>query len=301
MSDLDPVYTTQPSDSLAPLYQQIRRSIRDGIVAGRHVAGERLPSETELAQTFATTRTTVRQALSQLVFEGLIVQQSGRGSFVSDRPLIHSAIDSRNCLTFEEQVALTGRTVTYGACTFAQVMAPPDAASRLHIAPGSEVFRMERVRIIDERPVCLELRYLPHEIGLQVTGAMLARSAAHRFVSDILGIPVPTIVVSITAETASAEIAAKLDIAPGSALLVRINTHHDQDGAPVLCGRSIFPGDICTDYVLGQPLPASGSQPGAATSASLSAAISSTPSSTPGTASGSGMGRPPKARHAGSH
>jgi len=297
MSDLDPVYTTQSSHLLAPLYQQIRRSIRDGIVAGRYLAGERLPSETELAQTFATTRTTVRQALSQLVFEGLIVQQSGRGSFVSDRPLIHSTIDSRNCLTFEEQVALTGRTVTYGTCTFAQVMAPPDAASRLRIAPGSEVFCMERVRIIDERPVCLELRYLPHEIGLQVTGAMLARLAAHRFVSDILGRPVPTIVVSISAETASAEIAAKLDIAPGSALLVRINTHHDQDGAPVLCGRSIFPGDICTDYVLGQPLPASGSLPSAATSASLSAAISSSP----GTASGSGMGRPPKARHAGSH
>jgi GntR family transcriptional regulator len=293
-----------------PLYQQIRRSIRDGIVAGRYLAGERLPSETELAQSFATTRTTVRQALSQLVFEGLIVQHSGRGSFVSDRPLIRSAIDSRNCLTFEEQVALTGRTVTYGTCTFAQVTAPPDAASRLRIAPGSEVFRMERVRIIDQRPVCLELRYLPHEIGLAVTGAMLARSAAHRFVSDILGIPVPTIVVSITAETASAEIAAKLDVAPGSALLVRINTHHDQDGAPVLCGRSIFPGDVCTDYVLGQPLPAAGTLPGTAASAGISAAMGLTAGATAGSTAGSILspaasaprtGRAPKARRAGSH
>lgn len=257
MSTKPPAPSSETASAPIPLYQQIRSSIRDGIIAGRQGAGERLPSETELAQTFATTRTTVRQALSQLVFEGLIVQHSGRGSFVSDRPAIHSAIDSRNCLTFEEQMALTGRTVTYGACTFAQVTAPLDAARRLGVVPGSEVFRMERVRLIEQRPVCLELRYLPHEIGLQVTGAMLSRLPAHRFVSQIVGIPVPTIVVSISAETASADIAAKLDVAPGSALIVRVNTHHDQDGAPVLCGRSIFPGDICTDYILGQPLPSS--------------------------------------------
>ncbi len=253
---------TEPAASLTPLYQQIRRSIRDGIIAGTHVAGDRLPSESELAQAFGTTRMTVRQALSQLIFEGLIVQHSGRGSFVSDKPAIHSTIDSRHCLTFEEQVALTGRTVSYGSCSFAQFAAPPDVAARLHIEPGTEVFRMERLRIIEGRPVCLELRYLPREIGLQVTGEMLARLPVHRFVSAIIGERVPTIVVAITGEVASAEIAEKLGVPPGSALIVRVNTHHAQDGAPVMCGRSIFPGDVCTDYVLGEPLPVFGANPG---------------------------------------
>jgi len=249
------------TDTVPPLYQQIRRSIRDGIVAGTHIAGDRLPSESELAKAFGTTRTTVRQALSKLVFEGLIVRHSGRGSFVSDHPVIHSAIDSRECLTFEEQVALTGRTVSYGSCSFAQVAPPPDVASRLRVAAGSEVFRMERLRIIEKRPVCLELRYLPREIGLKVTGAMLAQQPAHRFVSDIVGRPMPTIVVSITAENASEEIAAKLEVPVGSALIVRANSHHADDGTLVMCGRSIFAGDVCTDYVLGQQLPGAGAPP----------------------------------------
>jgi GntR family transcriptional regulator len=253
---------TKPGDPITPLYQQIRHSVRNSIIAGTHCAGDRLPSESDLAQTFGTTRTTVRLALSQLVFEGLIVRHNGRGSFVSDKPVIRSAIDSRHCLTFEEQVALTGRTVTYGSCTFAQIVASPDVARRLRIAGGSEVFRMERLRIIDGRPVCLELRYLPREIGLQVTGEMLAQLPVHRFVADIIGARVPTIVVSITAEIASAEVAVKLGVPPGSALIVRANTHHAQDGEPVLCGRSIFPGDVCTDYVLGQSLPASRPAPG---------------------------------------
>lgn len=255
MSTRQPARLTEPTDPIAPLYQQIRDSIRSGIVAGTHGAGDRLPSESDLAESFGTTRTTVRLALSQLVFEGLIVRHNGRGSFVTDKKVIRSAINSRHALTFEEQVALTGRVVTYGSCTFAQITAPPEIAKRLRIPPGSEVFRMERLRIIDRRPVCLELRYLPREIGLQVTGEMLAQMPVHRFVADILGARVPTIVVSITAEIASDEVAAKLGVTEGSAVIVRANTHHGQDGAPVLCGRSIFPGDVCTDYVLGQPLP----------------------------------------------
>jgi GntR family transcriptional regulator len=184
----------------------------------------------------------------------VIVRQNGRGSFVSEAP-IRSTIDSRHCLTFEEQVVLTGRTVTYGSCSFALTAAPRDVTERLRIAPGSDVFRLERVRLIGGRPVCLELRHLPREIGLRVTGEMLASQPVHHFVGDIIGERVPTIAVSITAELADAHVAAMLAVAPGVALIVRTNTHHASAGAPVMCGRSIFPGDVRTDYVLGQPLP----------------------------------------------
>lgn len=241
-------------DAPAPLYRQIRDRIRHGIAAGTHVAGDRLPSETELAHSFGTTRTTVRHALSELVFEGLVVRFNGRGSFVSEKPVIRSAIDSRRCLTFEEQVALSGRRVTYGACSLSQARAPREVAAKLRLAAGSDVFRMERLRMIDGEPVGLEDRFLRPEVGLHVTGRMLATMSAHRFASQILQVPIPTIAVSITAEIASPELAARLDVEPGSALIVRENTHHLEDGSPVLSGRSTFRGDVRTDYVLGKPL-----------------------------------------------
>jgi GntR family transcriptional regulator len=243
------------ADPAAPLYVQIQRRIRNGIAAGAHGAGDKLPSESELASEFRTTRTTVRHALSQLVFEGLIVRHVGRGSFVSDRAVIRSPIDSRRCLTFEEQVALLGLTVTYRSFTFEMIAAPRPVAARLRIDPAAEIFRLERLRIIDQRPVCVELRYLPREIGRQVTGEMLAQLPAHKFVSEILGERIPTIVVSITAEIARGRVAELLEVPEGTALVIRDNTHHDKSGAPVLCGRSSFPGDVCTDYVLGQELP----------------------------------------------
>lgn len=238
-----------------PLYRHIRRSLRESIANGTLGPGDRLPSESELARMFSTTRTTVRQALAQMVFEGVIVRHNGRGSFVSAASVIHSAIDSRLCLTFEEQVALTGRKVTYGACSFTLVKAPPEVARLLRMDPAADVFKMERLRIIDKRPVCVELRYLPHVIGLHVTGEMLQNVPVHRFVSDIVGERLPTIIVSITAELAGEHVAAMLNVPVGSALIIRDNTHHASDGTPRLCGRSIFPGDVSTDYVLGQALP----------------------------------------------
>ena len=115
---------------------------------------------------------------------------------------------------------------------------------------------MQRLRLIDELAVCLEERFLPPAIGLEVTGQMLASQSAHRFVAAIVGQPIPTITVSITAELASAEIAATLDVPIGAPVLVRDNTHHLGDGAIVSCGRSTFRGEVRTDYVLGQPIPA---------------------------------------------
>jgi len=238
-----------------PLYQTIRENIREGIASGVYEVGERLPSETELAQKFGTTRVTVRQALSQLIFEGLVVSHNGRGSFVAAATAIHSPIDSRRCLTFEEQVALTGRQVTYGACSLALAKASGEVARHLRIDEGSDVFKLERVRLIDGKPVGLEQRYIRHEIGQRVTGEMLSNQSVHGFVSEILGERIPTLVVSITADLATPEIAAKLGVPENSPLIIRDNSHHAGDGSPKVWGRSIYRGDIRIDYVLGQPLP----------------------------------------------
>jgi DNA-binding GntR family transcriptional regulator len=88
-----------------------------------------------------------------------------------------------------------------------------------------------------------------------VTGDMLSNRPAHTFVGDILGERIPTIVVSITAEIASPRIAELLELPESAAVIVRSNTHHSNAGAVVLCGRSIYAGDVSTDYVLGREPP----------------------------------------------
>jgi GntR family transcriptional regulator len=239
-------------DRFVPIYVRIRDRIRTAIVEGMLAPGDRVWSEAELATTFRTTRSTVRHALDRLVYDGLIVRHVGRGSFVAERGIFHSPIDSRYCLSFEEQAALAGHAVSYRSPSLELVAAPQRAAQMLGVAEGAEIFKFERVRVIAGRPICLEVRYLPHAIGCRVTGDMLSSRPAHGFVGDILGEHIPTIVVSITAEIASPRISEILELPDGAAVTVRSNRHYASSGAVVLCGRSIFAGDISTDYVLGR-------------------------------------------------
>lgn len=235
-----------------PIYSKIQEDLRGRIQAGEYKPGDRVPSESELCRLYQTTRTTVRQALTQLVFEGIVVRHVGRGSFVASTTLDKFPIDTRECLSFEDQVALEGRVVTYQSPSFNLIKAPPEVSRDLDIEPGSNVFYMERLRVLEERPVCLECRYIHEEFGRHVTGDMLMSRSAHGFVSDIMGTRIPTIRVLVSAIIADKELAERLSVTAGSALIVRDNWHIDSEGRILMCGKSLFPGDIRTEYVLGK-------------------------------------------------
>ena len=66
-----------------PKYVQLSEWLKGMIEKGRYAVGERLPSEIELSQMCKLNRNTVRQAISQLVDEGLVVKKNGIGTFVT--------------------------------------------------------------------------------------------------------------------------------------------------------------------------------------------------------------------------
>lgn len=74
-------------DAAAPYsYQVIAAWLREGIGRGELAPGAALPSESELRRRFGVSRNTVRQALSELEREGLIMAEHGRGRFVRGEP-----------------------------------------------------------------------------------------------------------------------------------------------------------------------------------------------------------------------
>jgi len=69
-------------DSLS-VYRQIYNDLLEKIVSGRYNAGDRLPSESDLSQAYGVSRITSKRALDLLAEQGIIVRQSGKGSFVN--------------------------------------------------------------------------------------------------------------------------------------------------------------------------------------------------------------------------
>jgi len=66
-----------------PIYHQLKEIIKREIGQGRIKPGDRIPTEYELCEQFSISRTPVRQALAELVHEGLLVRLRGRGTFVN--------------------------------------------------------------------------------------------------------------------------------------------------------------------------------------------------------------------------
>jgi len=236
----------------SPLYLRIKDEIKGKIASGQYKPGDRLPSESELCRSFSTTRSTVRHALSELVFEDAIIREIGRGSFVAKARLDKFPIDTRECLSFEEQVSMEGKSVTYRNPSLRLVAAPAEVARDLGVEEGTNVFFLDRLRVIDGRPVCLELRYIHPDIGRHITGDMMLSLSAHKFVSEIVEQEIPTIRVLVSAIVATEEFADQLSTPVGSALIVRDNWHISDAGRILMCGKSLFPGDIRTEYFLGK-------------------------------------------------
>ena len=76
--------------SAAANHRRVEQFVRDRIRSGELKPGDPIPPECQLAEQFRLSRTTVRQALSRLVYDGLIDRHRGRGSFVAEPRLEHS-------------------------------------------------------------------------------------------------------------------------------------------------------------------------------------------------------------------
>lgn len=87
------------------IYEEVVSQIHDLIRGGKLKAGDQLPSERELAETFRVSRASVREALRALETQGLVVSRTGMGNFVADLP-IESIVAPLAALMIEEKDAL---------------------------------------------------------------------------------------------------------------------------------------------------------------------------------------------------
>lgn len=77
-------------NDVIPLYMQLQRIIKEDILKGKYQQDELIPSETQLSNKYDITRTTVRKAIANLVDEGLLRREHGKGTFVSLRQVNYS-------------------------------------------------------------------------------------------------------------------------------------------------------------------------------------------------------------------
>src|SRR5579883_3425261 len=83
-----------------PLYHQLKEVLRQQIRAGHLAPHTAIPSEPELVARYHVSRATVRQALTELVHEGLLYRQHGKGTFVCE-PRVQQTVSELTSLSEE--------------------------------------------------------------------------------------------------------------------------------------------------------------------------------------------------------
>jgi GntR family transcriptional regulator len=232
-----------------PLYVRIQQEIRNGIMSGTYGAGDRIPSETDLARQFETTRATVTRALQELVFDGTIVRRAGAGSFIASG-VDAVLLDPKRLRSFEEQAAETGETVAYRLVSFSLVPMPPATAGRLGAAPGAKAYHLERLRLVKGVPLSLESRFIPQDIGARIAVADLEHMSMHHILEAGLGLKIVRIEVSVRAGMATSRIARLLELQKGRPLLVRDHLLVDRQDRPIVHGASFYTEQFRLDYVV---------------------------------------------------
>jgi DNA-binding GntR family transcriptional regulator len=135
-----------------PKYKEIQNYLKSQIQQGNFLIGEYLPSENELCKRFSITRTTARKAMDELVKEGFVERQQGKGSRVKER---RQSLGLLNVKGFSEAVGENVRTI------FLQkpIIGKWDSGIMMPVDDGdinSNCLFFERLRFVGHEPVMLE-------------------------------------------------------------------------------------------------------------------------------------------------
>lgn len=145
-----------------PLYFQLKSILLRDIQNGVYAVGSQIPTEKELMERFQLSRSTVRQALNELVTEGWLERKTSKGSFVS-RPK-DSKTTYRSFDPFYKNINKLGKTPRTEVMELKIIEASESLANDMGLLPGEKVITMFRRRYIDEEPVLTVRNYLPLSI-----------------------------------------------------------------------------------------------------------------------------------------
>ncbi len=136
--------TMQDTVSGVALWRQVADGIERDIADGTFASGERLPGETEIAETYRVNRHTVRRALATLSERGLVRAERGSGTYV-EAPRLAYPLRSRT--RFSEIVGAGGREPRGQLIGASEELATRELARQLGLKAGTPLIRIEALRL----------------------------------------------------------------------------------------------------------------------------------------------------------
>ncbi|MEO7061771.1 MAG: GntR family transcriptional regulator [Lapillicoccus sp.] len=229
-----PTLTVAPRRS-EEITATIARQVRDHELP----PGARLPSERQLCERFAASRSTVRRALATLVALDLVRVEHGRGAFVQP-PRIGETTNA--LLSFTELAHARDLTATAQVLRHETRAATIDEAALFGLAPGAPLFVLRRVRMLDGLPVSVDESRVPMALVPGLTAVDFATASLYATLSELGHAPVRA-TYTIEAAAAGRVLARQLGVRAGAPLLRADTVSVDGQGRTVEHGEMFYRAD----------------------------------------------------------
>lgn len=189
-------------NSKLPMYAQLFEVISHQICVGERQEGDRLPFERELCLQYALSRTTVRQAMSELEREGYIKKVHGKGMFVLGQAVQQNLM---TVYSFHDEMKRLNKNPTSTLLHFSLSAAPAKIAKKLNTE--ERVYHIIRLRSADNEPILYEETYLASEFFPALTKEDIEQHGLYRALKDKYNISIRRAIdtfraINITPQTA---------------------------------------------------------------------------------------------------
>lgn len=229
--------------SKSPLYEQIYQLLRNKIFDGQLRPGDLLPSEAELVEQYQVSRATVRQALDELVSDGLIQRKQGRGTFVSPPKVEQGLV---RIVSFTEDMRRRGLEPGTKLRSAGLIPATDILARHLEIPVDEPLAKIERLRLADGEPVSIEISYLVHRYCPGILEQDYTSQSLRKMLEDQYGVRISSARQSIRAISATNDMAKALSVENNVALLYIERISYTEYDVPIEYLRLFHRGDRYT-------------------------------------------------------
>ena len=206
---------TISKNSKIPLYFQLEQLLKSKIITGEFTLGDQIPTEKVLCQTYNVSSITARQAILNLVNEGLLIRRRGRGTFVTGIQQINT-MEVKGTIN---DLITDGKLQRVKVLGIGKIKTTKRVAQILRMKEGEEIIQVRRTRNVNGSAVSYIKNYIPSEIGEKIRKGDLYRYPMLQILREKFNIPLKDGIQYIGAIVADYEIASALAVGISSPIL----------------------------------------------------------------------------------
>lgn len=150
-----------------------------------------LPSENEMSEIYGCSRNTYRRAISMLAKDGYVQAVHGKGVIVLYQPQHTTTFSIGGIESFHESALRNHLKVHTEVKKFTEIVADEHIAANSGFPVGAELYYIQRVRYLDDKPVILDINLFLKSVVCGLTKE-IAQSSIYEYIEKDLGVSIIT-------------------------------------------------------------------------------------------------------------